>query len=170
MVLWFTGLSGSGKTTLAVSVCDKLREMKYLTHHLDGDEIRKIKNSNLGFSNIDRDKNIKIAINIAKQYSDDGYIVVASFISPYKKHREWARGELEDFIEIFVDSPLSVCEDRDVKGLYKKARAGKISSFTGISDPYDVPKSPDIHLRTDSVNLNDNTNIIIKYLKDNNYI
>ena len=170
MILWFTGLSGAGKTTLAISVCDKLKKMGYNVRHLDGDDIRSVQNSNLGFSNIDRDRNIKIAIGIASKYCDNGYIVVASFISPYKKHREWANEQLDDFIEVFVDSPLEICEERDVKGLYKKARSGEILFFTGISDPYEAPENPDIHLDASNSSLTENTDIVISYLKNGKYI
>lgn len=149
-VVWFTGLSASGKTTIAQSVRLRLAERGCDAHHLDGDEVRAASPVKLGFSREDRDANIRLAVALAKRHQSAGRVVIASFISPYRSHREHARSELINFIEVFVDAPVAVCEARDPKGLYQKARAGEIQSFTGISDPYEPPFAPHIHLKTDA--------------------
>lgn len=169
-VLWITGLPASGKTTLARALKEVLIGKLDKIHHLDGDEVRVKLGKSLGFTKEDRDKNIKLAIALAKEYQDKGYLIIASFISPYKYHREWGRNSLKNFIEIFTDSPIEVCESRDPKGLYKKARTGEIALFTGITDRYDVPINPDIHLETHKESVDDCVNKIIKYLSDNNFI
>ena len=109
-------------------------------------------------------------VSIAKKHQDKGFNVVAGFISPYKHHRRWGRECLNNYIEVFVDAPINVCEARDPKGMYKQARAGEIRSFTGISDKYEIPKNPEIHLKTDQMSVNECVEKIIDYLKDNNYI
>jgi len=166
-VLWLTGLPAAGKTTIARTIYQELKNTKYKIHHLDGDEVRVISGKQLGYSPADRDKNINLAIDLAKQYQDQGFIVIASFITPYRKHREWGRKKLENYIEIFINSPLEVCEARDPKGMYKKARAGEIEFFTGISDPYEVPENPEIELETNPKSVEECIEEVIKYLKNN---
>jgi adenylylsulfate kinase len=149
-VVWFTGLSGSGKSTIASSVERQLFERGLFPQVLDGDNIRSGINSNLGFSLADRRENIRRISEIAKLYVDSGIVVLSSFISPTREMRELAREVIgaEDFLEVFVDTPLEVCEARDVKGLYAKARRGEIKGFTGIDSPYEAPEQPFLHLRT----------------------
>jgi len=149
-VFWFTGLSGSGKSTLAIALEQKLFEQGYQVVVLDGDNIRIGINNNLGFSEEDRKENIRRIAEIAKLFVQNGQICIVSFISPMIEMRQQAKiiiGE-NDFVEVFIDTPLEECEARDVKGLYKKARAGEISDFTGINAPYEAPLYPDVHLKT----------------------
>lgn len=166
-VLWITGLSASGKTTLAVAL-KKILSGK--VHHLDGDEVRAKSNKPLGFTREDRDENIRLAIDIAKDYQNNGYSVIASFISPYEHHRSWGRNSLKNFIEVFADSPIEICETRDPKGLYKRARAGDVPSFTGITDSYEAPQNPDIHLNTGIDSVEKCVKQVLKYLSDNGYL
>lgn len=149
-VFWFTGLSGSGKSTIAAAFERSLYEKGYFVKVLDGDNVRSGLNRNLGFSIEDRSENIRRIAEVAKLFLDSGIIVLCSFVSPTHQIRNQAKeiiGE-NDFLEIFVDTPLSVCETRDVKGLYKKARAGEIKGFTGIDSPFEPPKSPALILTT----------------------
>lgn len=169
-VLWLTGLSGSGKTTLAVALKEKLSDHYPKVHHLDGDEVRAASKELLGFDKAGRDKNIQLAIALAKQYQEEGYVVLASFISPYRHHRQWGRETLADYIEVFVDTPLEICEQRDPKGLYKKARSGQMPFFTGISDPYEDPLRPDIRLANQEVSLEENVENVLCYLQRNHYL
>lgn len=149
-VFWFTGLSGSGKSTLAIAAERILFEKGYHVVILDGDNIRTGINNNLGFSEEDRKENIRRIAEIAKLFVSNGQICIVSFISPTNAMRQLAKNIIgeNDFAEVFIDTPLEVCEARDVKGLYKKARAGEIKDFTGINSPYEVPVEPDIHIRT----------------------
>ncbi|UZJ41978.1 adenylyl-sulfate kinase [Prosthecochloris sp. SCSIO W1101] len=149
--LWLTGLSGSGKTTLARHTEMELAAQGFLTQVLDGDNIRTGINNNLGFGEEDRRENIRRIAEVTKLFVQCGVVTMNSFISPSQEMRDMARDIIgpEDFFEVFVDAPLEVCEERDVKGMYKKARAGQILNFTGISAPYDAPEKPDIHVRTD---------------------
>lgn len=150
--LWFTGLSGAGKSTLATSLVERLESAGRRVELLDGDEVRKNLSQGLGFSKADRDANIQRIAFVAKLLSRNGVIAITAAISPYRETRDAARREIETgarFVEIFVDCPLAVCEQRDVKGLYKKARSGEIAQFTGISDPYEAPEHPEVHLHTD---------------------
>ena len=163
--LWFTGLSAAGKTTLAQKVFEQLKQQELPVHNLDGDEVRAASPRQLGFSPEDRDENIRLAVDLAKRYQDAGYCVIASFISPYKRHREWGREKLNNFVEIFVDTPLEVCESRDPKGLYEKARRGEIQYFTGVDDPYEAPEAPDVHLRTNPHSIEECAEDIFGYLK-----
>ena len=148
--LWFTGLSGSGKSTIAIAVERELVQSGIAAFVLDGDNVRQGLNSNLGFSPEDRTENIRRIGEVAKLFNDAGVIVLTAFISPYRADRDDVRGKLAkgDFLEIMVDCPLEECERRDVKGLYAKARAGKIPEFTGISAPYEAPTQPELVLRT----------------------
>ncbi|PVX50863.1 adenylylsulfate kinase [Balneicella halophila] len=150
-VFWLTGLSGSGKTTLAIQLERQLHELGYFTQLLDGDNIRSGLNANLGFSDEDRTENIRRIAEVSKLFLNCGVITIACFVSPTKAIRSQAQQIIgDDFVEVFVDTPLSVCEERDVKGLYKKARAGEIKDFTGISAPFEAPESAEIHLHTEN--------------------
>ena len=172
--LWFTGLSGSGKSTIAVALEEVLYELGKLSYRLDGDNIRLGINRNLGFSAEDRTENIRRIGEISKLFVDAGLLVLSSFISPYRQDRDQVRilhrDAGFDFIEIHVDCSLDVAEQRDPKGLYKKARAGQIKNFTGIDDPYEEPESPEIHLRTDRMTLAEEVEIIVNYMKVNGLI
>jgi adenylylsulfate kinase len=151
MVLWFTGLSGSGKSTLAVALEHALFSRGYVAQVLDGDNIRNGINSNLGFSLEDRQENIRRIAEVAKLYINSGLVAICSFISPTRAIRDMARtiiGE-DDFYEIFIDTPIEICEERDVKGLYKKARKGEITGFTGIDSPYEAPLDPALQIQTE---------------------
>lgn len=165
-VLWFTGLSGSGKTTIASCLSDFFQKSEVRSELLDGDVIRKLISSDLGFSKEDRDKNIERAVYVAHLLSRHGVMVLATFISPYRRQREFARMNLSNFVEIFVKAPLHVCEKRDVKGLYRLARAGQISNFTGISDPYEEPESPDLVIPTDQMTVEQSAEVVIQYLRE----
>jgi adenylylsulfate kinase len=149
-IIWFTGLSGSGKSTLAHAVEETLHQQGCHTFVLDGDNVRHGLCGDLGFSNKDRQENIRRIGEVAKLFMEAGAIVLTAFISPYRVDRERVRGMVEhgDFIEIYCDAPIEVCEARDVKGIYKKARAGLIPEFTGISSPYEVPKNPELTVNT----------------------
>jgi adenylylsulfate kinase len=172
--IWFTGLSGSGKSTIAVALEQALFNVGKLSYRLDGDNVRLGINKNLGFSEQDRTENIRRIGEIAKLFGDAGTIALSSFISPYKGDRDEVR-ELHDaanlkFVEVHVDCSLAVAEERDPKGLYKKARAGEIKNFTGIDDPYEAPSNPEIHLHTDQMSLEQEVQIVIDYLIDNGII
>lgn len=149
-IVWFTGLSGSGKSTLAHSVEETLHQQGCHTFVLDGDNVRHGLCGDLGFSSKDREENIRRIGEMAKLFMEAGVIVLTAFISPYRADRKRVRGMVEhdDFIEIYCDAPIEVCESRDVKGMYKKARAGLIPEFTGISSPYEVPKNPELTVNT----------------------
>ncbi len=170
--LWFTGLSGSGKSTLSHAVQQKLFDQGLQTYVLDGDNVRHGLNSNLGFSPEDRTENIRRAGEVAKLFNDAGVIVLTAFISPYQEDRDRVRNIMDpgEFIEIFLDTPLEVCEDRDPKGLYKKARAGVIPEFTGISAPYEAPASAEIRLNTGDLSQDECVQAIVDYLKEGQYI
>jgi len=166
--IWLTGLSGSGKSTIAIALEKALHSMGKLSYRLDGDNVRLGINKNLGFSEEDRKENIRRIGEIAKLFGDTGTISLSSFISPYQSDRDQVRVLHEaaklPFVEVFVDCALSVAEERDPKGLYKKARAGEIKNFTGIDDPYEAPENPEIHLRTDEMTLQEEVTIVIDYL------
>lgn len=169
-VLWFTGLSQSGKTTIANRVYEILKEQDIKIERLDGDVVRESLSKDLGFSKEDRNENIRRVGFVAGLLSKNGIGVIASFISPYKKQRDELKKNVENFIEVFVNTPLEICEQRDIEGLYAKARKGEILNFTGISDPYENPQDPDIELRTAEDELEISVKKIIDYLKDNNFI
>lgn len=154
LVLWFTGLSGSGKSTLAGLVEQKLHARDARTYILDGDNVRSGLNSDLSFSAEDRKENIRRIGEVARLFTDAGIITLSAFISPFRADREKVQQTVgaEHYVEIFVDCPVEECEKRDVKGLYAKARAGKIPDFTGISSPFEEPLNPDIHVRTHEQN------------------
>jgi adenylyl-sulfate kinase len=148
-VLWMTGLSGAGKTTIALEMLEQLKERSLKLERLDGDVVRESLTNDLGFSAEDRRKNIERVTFVAKLLSRNGIGCICSFISPYQSVRDHVRENTTNFLELFIDAPLQVVMDRDVKGLYKKAIAGEIPNFTGISDPFEAPENPDIHVRTD---------------------
>lgn len=168
--LWFTGLSGSGKSTVAVALEGALYEMGRLSYRLDGDNVRLGINKNLGFSAEDRTENIRRIGEIAKLFVDTGVIALSSFVSPYKEDRDTVRKLHEesgmDFIEVFVDVPLDVAEERDPKGLYKKARAGEIKNFTGIDDPYEAPENPEVVLNSHEMSLEEEVNVLLDLLRE----
>ena len=172
--IWFTGLSGSGKSTIAVALEQALFNVGKLSYRLDGDNVRLGINKNLGFSEEDRKENIRRIGEVAKLFGDAGAISLSSFISPYKADRDEVRDLHEaanlHFVEVFVDCTLAVAEERDPKGLYKKARAGEIKNFTGIDDPYEAPAQPEIHLRTHEMTLGQEVEIVIEYLVANGII
>jgi adenylylsulfate kinase len=167
-ILWFTGLSGSGKSTLANAVDYSLFQQHMRSYVLDGDNIRHGLNRDLGFQKEDRKENIRRIGEVAKLFVDSGQIVSSAFISPFREDRKLIRNmfEAEEFIEIFLDCPIHVCEDRDPKGLYKKARIGKISDFTGISSPYEIPYNPEIIIETNKITIEQSVKEILSYLKE----
>ncbi|MEJ2214626.1 MAG: adenylyl-sulfate kinase [Gammaproteobacteria bacterium] len=171
-VLWFTGLSGSGKSTLAHAVEEQLYLQGARTYVLDGDNIRHGLSSNLGFSEEDRKENIRRIGEVAKLMMDAGTIVMTAFISPFIKDRADVRKLMPhgDFIEIYCNATLETCEKRDVKGLYKKARAGEIKNYTGIDSPYEAPENPDLTIDTGSSNLEDSVKKVMRFLEKGNYI
>ena len=172
--LWFTGLSGSGKSTIAVALEKALYQRGHVVYRLDGDNIRLGINRNLGFSAEDRTENIRRIGEIAKLFVDAGVIVLSSFISPYRADRDLVR-QLHaeagmEFIECFVDTPLDVAEQRDPKGLYKKARAGEIPNFTGIDDPYEIPEQAEITLPTHHMSLDEEVQALLNLLDERGLI
>ena len=171
-ILWFTGLSGSGKSTIANAVESKLLELNKHTYLLDGDNIRMGLNKGLTFSDEDRIENIRRIGEVSKLFVDAGTIVLTAFISPFQKERDAVRELVkeDEFIEVFIDTPLEVCESRDPKGLYQKARKGEIPNFTGISSPYEAPAKPEIHIINDKITIEDVTQQIIDYLKNRGYL
>jgi len=161
--LWFTGLSGSGKSTLANRVEQELFAKGIKTYTLDGDNIRKGLSQGLRFNEDDRIENLRRTGEVVKLMCDAGLVVLATFVSPFERDRQSLRNLLGDvFHEIFVDTPLEICEKRDVKGLYQKARNGEISNFTGITSPFEAPVSPDIHINTTNQNLEQSVNLILE--------
>ena len=170
VAVWFTGFSGAGKSTIASALTDKLKSQGYRLEVLDGDEIRENLTKDLGFSKEDRDTNIRRIGFVAKVLARNGVIVLVPVISPYRAIREEMRANIDNFVEVFVNAPLSVCEDRDVKGLYKKVRAGQIKQFTGIDDPYEPPTNPEVECRTDLEELSQSVDKIIDRLKESGYI
>jgi adenylylsulfate kinase len=171
-VLWFTGLSGSGKSTIGHRVERMLIERGAFAYVLDGDNIRHGLNSDLGFAPEDRVENIRRIGEVARLFADAGALVVSAFISPYRKDRDRIRGLMGkgEFVEVFVDTPLEICEARDPKGLYKKARAGEISNFTGLDAPYEAPENPEVHLLTADLSVDEAASQVIHYLEQRNII
>ncbi len=165
-VIWMTGLSGSGKTTIAIALEQKLREKGFLTQVLDGDNVRTGINNNLGFSEEDRTENIRRIAEVSKLFLNCGIITINCFVSPTIAIRTSAKhiiGE-DNFIEVFVNTPIEICEKRDVKGLYKKARAGEIKDFTGIDAPFEAPTNPAIVVKTDEMAIEESANQILEYI------
>lgn len=171
--IWFTGLSGSGKSTIANEAQNLLFERGHLTYVLDGDNVRHGLNKDLGFSPEDRTENIRRIGEVSKLFVDAGVVVMTAFISPYEEDRERARELMPDgeFIEVYVECDLKVCEERDVKGLYKKARAGQITDFTGISAPYEAPDNPELVVNTArQTDVRLNAQMVVDYLQENGYL
>jgi adenylylsulfate kinase len=166
-VIWLTGLSGSGKSTIGLALEKRLFQENFIAQLLDGDNIRSGINKNLGFSEEDRKENIRRIAEIAKLYLSSGIITINSFISPTAETRNLAKeivGE-SDFLEIYINAPMSTCESRDVKGLYKKARAGEIQGFTGVNQAYEEPENPALELRTDLLSVDEAVDILFTFLK-----
>jgi adenylyl-sulfate kinase len=170
VTVWFTGLSGAGKSTLATLLKERLQGMGRRVELLDGDEVRKNLSSGLGFSKADRDANIRRIAFVAKLLTRNGVIAITAAISPYREIRDEARREIGNFVEVFVDCPLEVCEQRDVKGLYKKARTGEIAHFTGISDPYEAPVSPDVVVDTARQTVEESVAAILAALAERGFL
>jgi adenylyl-sulfate kinase len=166
-VLWFTGLSGSGKSTIANAVEKTLFAKGIHTYLLDGDNVRNGLNSNLSFSPEDRSENIRRIGEVANLIVDAGLVVLASFVSPYREDRENVKRIVgyDNFMEIFVNTPVAECERRDVKGLYAKARAGEIKNFTGVNAPYEAPKAPDVEIDTTKVSVDEAVSLILKKIE-----
>jgi adenylylsulfate kinase len=170
VTLWFTGLSGAGKTTITQALEKKLREGGYGIEVLDGDVVRTNLTKGLGFGKADRDENIRRIGFVSHLLTRHGVIVLVSAISPYRDIREEVRQKIGDFVEIFVNAPLAVCEGRDVKGLYQKARQGEIKGFTGIDDPYEEPLNPEVECRTDLESLEESVAKVWAKLTEFGYI
>jgi adenylylsulfate kinase len=166
--VWLTGLSGSGKSTIAVDLEKRLCERGVRAYILDGDNVRHGLNKNLGFSPEDRTENIRRIGEVAKLFTDAGTVTLTAFISPYRADRDQVRALMADgdFVEVYVDCPVDVCEQRDVKGLYKKARAGEIKEFTGISAPYEAPAKPELVVKTSQQSVEQSAQQILRYLEE----
>ncbi len=167
-MLWFTGLSGAGKSTIANLVERRLHANGCHTYMLDGDNVRHGLNKDLGFTDADRVENIRRVAEVAKLMVDAGLIVVVAFISPFASERRMARSLLEEgeFVEVFVDTPLALAEERDPKGLYKKARAGELKNFTGIDAPYEQPEHPELRLDTAALSPEESAQAVVSYLEE----
>ena len=168
--LWFTGLSGSGKTAIAKRIEQELRRRGLRVERLDGDIVREGLTRDLGFSKEDRDKNIERVTFVAKLLTRNGVAVLCSFISPYRERRNLSRQEIGEFIEVYIECPLEVCAQRDVKGMYAKALAGEIKNFTGVSDPYEEPENPEIVCHTAQETLEESVAKAVAYLEGQGYI
>ncbi|MFQ5565981.1 MAG: adenylyl-sulfate kinase, partial [Paracoccaceae bacterium] len=171
-ILWFTGLSGAGKSTIADLVGQKLHALNRHTATLDGDNVRHGLNRDLGFTDVDRVENIRRIAEVSKLMVEAGLIVLTSFISPFRAERRMARSIVEkgEFIEVFVDTPLEVAEERDAKGLYKKARAGEIKNFTGIDSPYEAPRAAEIVIDTTRASAEEAADQIVAWLEERGYL
>lgn len=167
---WFTGLPCCGKTTIADRVAEVLIEKGYKVERLDGDIVRKGLTSDLGFSKYDRNENIKRVTFVAKLLTRNGVIVLATFVSPYRERRNKTREEIEDFVEVYVRCPVETCMNRDVKGMYKKALAGKIKDFTGVDDPYEEPEKPELIIDSDKVTIDESIEKVLKTFEELGYI
>jgi adenylylsulfate kinase len=170
VTVWFTGLSGAGKTTICRAVEKELRSRNYKLEVLDGDVVRQNLTKGLGFSKEDRDENIRRIGFVSHVLTRNGVIVLVSAISPYRDIRDEVRNRIGDFVEVFVNAPVEVCESRDVKGLYKRARAGEIKQFTGIDDPYEAPLNPDVECRTDQETEEESVGKVIAKLEEAGFI
>lgn len=168
--LWFTGLPCSGKSTIADVVAEELRKMGLKAERLDADIIRKHLWKELGYSKEDRDENIRRAAFLAGLLTRNGIVVLTSFISPYRELRDYARREIGDFVEIYVKCPVEVCIQRDTRGMYKKALAGEITNFTGVSDPYEEPLNPEVLIESDKESLAESVTKVIAKIKELGYI
>ncbi|KAI9735288.1 MAG: Adenylyl-sulfate kinase [Cirrosporium novae-zelandiae] len=181
LTIWFTGLSASGKSTIATALEQHLLHLGFAAYRLDGDNVRFGLNKDLGFSEKDRNENIRRIAEVSKLFADSSTIAITSFISPYRADRETARElhaavnkDVNDdplpFIEVYVDVPVEVAEQRDPKGLYKKARAGIIKEFTGISAPYEAPENPEIHIHGEKTSVEDSVKMVLDYLEEKGYL
>ena len=170
VTIWFTGLSGAGKTTISRKVAEILQAQNYPVEILDGDIVRTNLTKGLGFNKEDRDENVRRIGFVSHLLSRNGVIVLVSAISPYRHIREEVRKRVGDFVEVYVNAPLTVCEDRDVKGLYKRARSGEIKGFTGIDDPYEPPANPEIECRTDLEELSQSVTKVLDKLNELGYL
>jgi adenylyl-sulfate kinase len=168
--IWFTGLSGAGKTTISQRVAQLLREGGRTVEVLDGDVVRTNLSKGLGFSKEDRDENIKRIGFVCKLLTRNGVAVIAAAISPYRETREHVRREIKNFVEVYVKCPLEVCIERDVKGLYKKALAGEIPQFTGVSDPYEEPVNAEVVCETDKVSVEESAQMVLRALMEHGYL
>jgi len=163
--IWFTGLSGAGKSTIAEVVVEELRRRGHRVELLDGDEVRQNLSKGLGFSKEDRDTNIRRIGWVAALLARNGVVAVTAAISPYRDIRDEVRGQVDHFVEVFVDTPIDVCEGRDVKGLYAKARSGEIPEFTGVSDPYEEPHAPEVRVVTHDRDVSASSAQVLSYLE-----
>lgn len=170
VTVWFTGLSGAGKTTIRMAVEKELRAHGHKVEVLDGDIVRENLTKGLGFSKADRDENIRRIGFVAQLLTRNEVIVLVSAISPYRDIREEVRHKIGDFVEVYVNAPLETCEERDVKGLYKKARAGEIKQFTGIDDPYEPPTNPEVECKTNFETLEESTAKVLSALREMGYL
>ena len=167
LLVWFTGLSGSGKSTLAVQLEAQLHELGFKTYLLDGDNIRAGLNKDLTFTDEGRIENIRRIGEVARLMLDAGVVVLSAFISPFQSDRDQVRQIIGDdnYVEVFVDAPLELCEQRDVKGLYKKARAGEVRNFTGIDSPYERPQHPDVVIETGSLTVDESIDRLLRFIE-----
>jgi adenylyl-sulfate kinase len=166
LTVWFTGLSGAGKSTLSASVAARLRAEGCRVETLDGDEVRAYLSKGLGFSRADRDENIRRIGFVAGLLAKHGVIVLVSAISPYRAARDEVRGRVGNFLEVFVNAPLEVCEARDVKGLYRRARRGEIAGFTGVSDPYEAPTAAEVECLTDRETVEESAEKVLRAIRE----
>ena len=170
VTVWFTGLSGAGKTTISTALERTLRDRGFKLESLDGDIVRQNLTKGLGFSKADRDENIRRIGFVANLLTRNGVIVLVSAISPYREIRDEVRGRIGNFVEVFVNAPVEVCEQRDVKGLYAKARAGEIKGFTGVDDPYEAPSTPEVECRTDLESLEESVAKVLATLHERGFV
>jgi len=170
VTIWFTGLSGAGKSTISQAVEKELRALGLKVEALDGDVVRQNLTKGLGFSKADRDENIRRVGFVAHLLTRNQVIVMVSAISPYREIRDEVRQKIGNFVEVYVNTPLEICEKRDVKGLYKKARAGEIKNFTGIDDPYEPPLTPELECRTDLQSLEESVSQVLAKLRELEYL
>ncbi len=170
VTIWFTGLSGAGKSTLAEALAPRLQALGKRVEVLDGDAVRTHLSRGLGFSREDRDVNVRRIGYVAHLLTRNGVFVITAAISPYREARDWCRATIRDFVEVHVETPLAVCAGRDVKGLYKKALAGEIPSFTGVSDPYEAPEAPELALSTEGVTVEQCVERVLARLRELGYL
>jgi adenylylsulfate kinase len=170
VTVWFTGLSGAGKTTISRTLANKLKSYGYKVETLDGDVVRQNLTKGLGFSKEDRDENIRRIGFVAELLTRNQVIVLVAVISPYREVRQEVRERIGNFVEVYANAPLEMCEQRDVKGLYKKARTGEIKNFTGIDDPYEAPLSPEVECRTDLETQEESVSKVLAKLQELGYL